>query len=322
MSLGKKSYICKSILSEIKLYMQSEKKSIVVLLSTYNGEKYIKEQLHSLYVQEDVGFTLLVRDDGSFDSTCKILDMEQELGRLTWYTGENLKPAYSFWNLLHNAPDSPYYAFCDQDDVWDKDKLKVAVDKLVSAGNSPALYFCQTRLVDASLNEIKSVKISPLLTYDEALIYHFVTGCTMVINSAMREVLLRYTPEFIRMHDIWIYNVAQAVGAKIFFDSVPHISYRQHGGNAIGQANSFKTVWKARVERIKKDRCIRSRLAKELLNGYSDVMSNENVFLTKIVANYKDSIVSWMKLLFTGRLKCAPFSINVTSKIAILLRIF
>ena len=295
---------------------------VCVLLSTYNGEKYIKEQLESLYSQEGVSITLLVRDDGSSDSTCSVLDVEQGAGRLTWYTGENLKPAFSFWNLLQKAPDSPFYAFCDQDDVWDNDKLKVAVDKLVSAGDMPALYFCQTRLVDASLNEIESVKISPLLTYDEALIYHFVTGCTMVINSAMREVLLRYTPEFIRMHDIWIYNVAQAVGAKVFFDSVPHISYRQHGGNVIGQANSFKAVWKARVERIKKDKCIRSRLAKELLNGYSDAMSSKNLLLTKMAANYKDNFASWMKLLFTGRLKCSPFSINVTSKIAILLRIF
>lgn len=295
---------------------------VCVLLSTYNGEKYLSEQLQSLYEQEGVEVSLLVRDDGSSDSTCSVLDVEQGAGRLTWYTGENLKPAFSFWNLLQKAPDSPFYAFCDQDDVWDNNKLKVAVDKLVSAGDMPALYFCQTRLVDASLNEIESVKISPLLTYDEALIYHFVTGCTMVINSAMREVLLRYTPEFIRMHDIWIYNVAQAVGAKVFFDSVPHISYRQHGGNVIGQANSFKAVWKARVERIKKDKCIRSRLAKELLNGYSDAMSSKNLLLTKMAANYKDNFASWMKLLFTGRLKCSPFSINVTSKIAILLRIF
>ena len=230
---------------------------VCVLLSTYNGEKYIKEQLESLYSQEGVSLSLLVRDDGSVDSTCAVLDAEQAAGRLVWYTGKNLKPAFSFWNLLQKAPDAPFYAFCDQDDVWDNDKLKVAVDKLASAGDAPALYFCQTRLVDASLNEIESVKISPLLTYDEALIYHFVTGCTMVINSAMREILLRYTPEFIRMHDIWIYNVAQAVGAKVFFDSIPHISYRQHGGNVIGQANSFKTVWKARVARMNKDKCPR-----------------------------------------------------------------
>lgn len=295
---------------------------VVVLLSTYNGEKYINEQLQSLYAQKDVDLTLLVRDDGSSDSTRSILDAEKTAGRLTWYTGENLKPAFSFWNLLQNAPQSPFYAFCDQDDVWDNDKLRVAVDMLSTAGETPALYFCQTRLVDSELKEIKSVRISPLLTYGESLIYHFVTGCTMVMNSAMREILLSYKPEFIRMHDIWVYNVAQAVGAQVFFDSEPHISYRQHGGNAVGQANTLKAVWKARIKRFRTEKCIRSRLAKELLKGYPDMMSPENLFLTKLVAEYKQSFGSWMRLLFTGRLKCSPLSINATSKIAILLRMF
>ena len=295
---------------------------VCVLLSTYNGEKYIYEQLQSLYAQEGVALSLLVRDDGSSDSTCPILDAEQAAGRLTWYTGENLKPAFSFWNLLHKAPQSGYYAFCDQDDVWDTDKLKIATDMLSQAGDAPALYFCQTRLVDSSLDEIKSVKISPLLTYSESLVYHFVTGCTMVMNSAMRDVLLAYTPDYIRMHDIWIYNVAQAVGARIMFDPTPHISYRQHGGNVVGQANSLKTIWRGRIERIRNERRIRSSLAKELLKGYSDAMSPENRHLTYMVANYCDSFILWMKLLFTSKLRCAPLSINITSKISVLLRIF
>ena len=295
---------------------------VQVLMSTYNGMRYIGEQLQSLYSQEEVEVSLLVRDDGSSDSTCALLDEEQAAGRLTWYTGENLKPAFSFWNLLHKAPDCPYYAFCDQDDVWDKDKLKTAVEHLEKAAGKPALYFCQTRLVDAELNVIKSVKISPLLTYGEALSYNFVTGCTMVINSAMRDVFLRYTPGFIRMHDIWMYDVALAVGAQIFFDPQPHISYRQHGGNVIGQANSFRSVWRSRFGRIRKNECIRSRLAQELLRGYGDEMSSANKELTTLVVDYKRSLRAWMKLLFTGRLKCAPVSTRMTARLAILTRRF
>lgn len=295
---------------------------ILVLLSTYNGEKYIGEQLQSLYCQEGVEVSLLVRDDGSTDTTHTILDSEQDAGRLAWYTGENLKPAFSFWNLLQQAGEYSYYAFCDQDDVWDKDKLKVAVDALYTAGDTPALYFCQTRLVDASLNEIKSVMISPNLTYGEALVYHFVTGCTMVFNKAMRNILLRYTPAYIRMHDIWVYNVALAVGARIFFDPNPHISYRQHGANVIGQANSTKAIWRDRFARLRKNECIRSSLAKELLKGYGNDMSPENRALTMMAAGYKESFIAWMRLLFTRKLRCAPFSINLSSKFAILSRIF
>lgn len=298
------------------------KEKVCILLSTYNGEKYLEEQLQSLYSQEDVDISIVVRDDGSSDGTCELLEREQAAGRLTWYAGENLKPALSFWNLLHQAPEAPYYAFCDQDDVWDADKLKTAVGFLEKAGKSPALYFCQTRLVDASLNEIKSVPINPNLTYGESLSYNFVTGCTMVMNTSMRKVLLKYTPGFIRMHDIWIYDVAQAVGAHVLFDPEPHISYRQHGGNAVGQANSIKTVWKNRMENVKRNERIRSRLAQELLAGYGREMSPENLSITKMAACYRDSFVDWLKLLFTRKLRCSPFSIRVSSKLAILTRRF
>ena len=291
-------------------------------MSTYNGDRYIREQLQSIYAQKGVYATLLVRDDGSCDATCALLDNEQSGGRLQWYAGDNLGPAYSFWNLVTAAPETSYYAFADQDDVWDDDKLASAVSMLEKAGDAPALYFCQTRLVDKSLNEIKSVRIAPLLTFGEALSYQFVTGCTMVINNAMRKVLQQYTPSFIRMHDVWIYDVAQAVGAKVFFDPTPHISYRQHGGNAVGQDSTLVSIWRKRFQRLVKGECIRSRLAKELLKGYSFEMSDENRNLAQMASGYRNSFWSWMKLIFTSKLRCAPFSINFTSKMAIIFRKF
>ena len=295
---------------------------VQVLMSTYNGDKYIKEQIQSIYAQEGVDVTLLVRDDGSCDGTRALLTTEQAEGRLQWYSGENLGPAYSFWNLVTTAPESSFYAFADQDDVWDSDKLAVAVSKLVEAGDTAALYFCQTRLVDKELNAIKSVRIAPLLTFGEALSYQFVTGCTMVFNNAMRKELLKYTPAFIRMHDVWIYDVAQAIGARVFFDSTPHINYRQHGSNAVGQDRTFFSIWKKRFQRILKGECIRSRLAQELLMGYSSEMTKKNRELAQMAAGYKRNFGDWMRLIFSNRLKCAPLSINVSSKMAIIFRKF
>lgn len=303
-------------------WQMGKNSQVLVLMSTYNGDRYIGEQLQSIYAQKGVDVTLLVRDDGSRDTTCALLDSEQSAGRLQWYSGENLGPAYSFWNLVTTAPEAPYYAFADQDDVWDDDKLSTAVAMLEKAGNSPALYFCQTRLVDKALNGIKSVRIAPLLTFGEALSYQFVTGCTMVINNAMRRVLQQYTPAYIRMHDVWIYDVALAVGAKVFFDSVPHISYRQHGNNAVGQDRTFASVWRKRFQRLAKGECIRSRLAGELLTGYSSAMSDENRRLAQMAAGYRSSFGQWMRLIFTTKLRCAPLSINFSSKIAIIFRKF
>ena len=297
-------------------------KSVQILMSTYNGTRYIGEQLQSIYRQKGVEVSLLVRDDGSTDATQALLDDEQRAGRLQWYTGENLGPAYSFWNLLESAGDSDYYAFCDQDDCWDSDKLAVAAEAMRGDGDRPAVYFCQTRIVDENLKEIESVTISPLLTYGESLMYHFVTGCTMVINRAMREELLCYKPAFIRMHDIWIYNVAQAIGASVHFDRVPHMSYRQHSANVVGQVNSAAFVWRNRWKRIKKNEHIRSRLAAELLKGYAAKMSPENRAITELVANYRSGVGAWLKLLFAPALRCAPLSINVSGRVSILFGIF
>lgn len=299
-----------------------QEKKVQVLMSTYNGTRYIREQLQSIYEQKGIEVNLLVRDDGSTDGTLQLLDEELQAGRLSWYSGNNLGPAYSFWDLLQNAGDCDYYAFCDQDDVWDCDKLAVAANVMNNDGDKPAIYFCQTRLVDENLKEIENVTISPLLTYGESLMYHFVTGCTMVINNAMRKELLLYKPSFIRMHDIWVYNVAQAIGASIHFDRMPHMSYRQHSANVVGQVNSVAFVWKNRWKRLKKNEHIRSRLAAELLKGYAYKMSPENRALTELVANYRKGVRLWLKLLFTPSLRCAPLSINVSGRIAILFGIF
>lgn len=296
------------------------KNKVIVLISTFNGEKFIKEQLDSLYSQESVDVSILVRDDGSNDNTCTILNREQELGKLHWYQGNNKGPALSFWDLLKEVPKSPYYSFCDQDDVWDKDKLKTAVEYLSRSKDKPALYFCQTRLVDSDLKEIKSVNISPLLTFEESLIYHFATGCTMVINDALRRELLKYTPQYMRMHDLWTYLVAQAIGADIYFDHTPHISYRQHEKNVIGLKNSFTFVWKNRIKRILNNECIRYRLANELLKGYETKMSEENNETAKLIVNYKNSISSWLKLLCNRKIKSASPSINITYRISTLFR--
>ena len=130
---------------------------VVVLLSTYNGERFLEEQLESIVAQKGVKPTIIVRDDGSTDRTREILDKWQEGGRLRWYNGPNMGPARSFLNLLRDSDDADYYAFSDQDDYWLPEKLDVATSKLAPYGDEPALYFSQTQLVDKDLKEIDSV---------------------------------------------------------------------------------------------------------------------------------------------------------------------
>ena len=101
---------------------------IAIMLSTYNGEKYIRKQLDSLVNQSYKAYMkVFVRDDGSTDNTLSILEEYIEKINLTIIKGENVGPGKSFWKLFMNQNiNADYYAFCDQDDIWDSDKLKKA----------------------------------------------------------------------------------------------------------------------------------------------------------------------------------------------------
>lgn len=298
-------------------------KNITVLLSSYNGETYLEEQLESIVAQKDVSTSILVRDDGSSDRTCDILEQWQQKANLRWYRGENIGPARSFMELLHHAEDSCYYAFSDQDDYWLSDKLKVAVDKLESYETRPALYFCQTELVDKNLNRVGSVIIHPRLTFGESLVYQFIGGCTMVMNRALRDMVLKYEPQYLSMHDVWIYDVAQAIGAHVVFDHIPHILYRQHGGNVTGQSTSAMTEWKHRTGRlVKRDLHSRSKLAQEIYTGYFDMMPEENQCILSDFIAGKDHLRQRLSLLRDCRFRCSDKETYHNFQLAVLMNIY
>ena len=291
--------------------------TVNVLMSTYNGERFLKEQIDSILAQQKVDVRLTVRDDGSSDGTKRILG---EYGKaLDWHVGKNLGPARSFMELLENAGAADFYAFADQDDYWMPEKLKVATDMMHSAENVPALYFSRTQLTDAFLRPTTIVQTAPLLTIGESLVYEFIPGCTMVMNSRMRDMVARYKPNYIPMHDVWIYSVAQAVGAKIYFDKTPHILYRQHDNNTIGQGYSKWHEWSRRLKRFRNSEHSRYRRACEIRNGYAAMMSQENVEMLDTFIGAKTSFVNRLSLCADKRFACADRHTWKLFRLAVLL---
>lgn len=219
---------------------------VIVLLSTYNGERYLAEQLESLVAQKDVDVEILVRDDGSKDATVAMLDKWQEKGALSWYTSANLGPGKSFIHLLQTAAPGNYYAFCDQDDVWLPEKLSVTMDKMraVEAENpgKPVIIHTDMNVVDESLNIIhdsfwRSSGLRPdiLRTFPYLCTCNSVNGCTIVMNSVARELILEKYVE----HDIIIHDVISALtvayhGGIIDYVETPTVLYRQHSSNVVG----------------------------------------------------------------------------------------
>lgn len=272
---------------------------VLVLMSTYNGDKYLEEQLNSIFNQNNVSISILVRDDGSTDNTLTILDKWKEKAQLDYYTGENKKSALSFFDLILHAQDYDYYAFSDQDDVWLPNKLISALEQLEKVEkHNPAMYFSQLTYVDDKLNimEKQFVFSEYLYSFSQALIKNMVAGCTLVYNAKLGEILKSYVPENISMHDRWIYLVCSAVGGKIIFDKKSYILYRQHSSN-VTRHNNFIQLFRARIKRLFDSSQFIYMHAYMLNEGYVNLITTENKICIEKVINYKKGIKYKLSLL-------------------------
>ena len=208
-------------------------KSVTILLSTYNGEKYIVEQLQSIFSQTYwQNCTLFVRDDGSKDGTVAILKKYEQERKLRLECGENVGFVRSFFWLINNAPDADFYSFADQDDVWNADKIERAVTKLLETNNSkPQLYFSDYDFYTADLQYIgyrKTKCNTP--TFYESLTDCRAAGFTTVINREFYSVLKTFKSENIFYHDYFMYMLSFCITEPIY-DRISTAKYRRHGNN-------------------------------------------------------------------------------------------
>lgn len=297
---------------------------IAVLMSTYNGAKFLREQINSILAQVDVSVQLVVRDDSSTDETTNILREYEAQGRLSWLQGENIGPAASFMQLLASAPPADFYAFADQDDVWLPDKLKASC-LMMNHSERPSLYIAQTQLVDAALAHLPTPRLVPRLTFGESQIYAFASGCTMVMNSALRQFLTTHRPATMPMlHDFWTYTVAQAIDANIIFDATPRILYRQHGNNAVGlERRTFFSDWQQRFHRVCiEKRAERSRNTAILYETLGDAMTPENRKMAARLIEAKRSFRKRIALLFDTRYLPGDLRTWLLFKVAVLLNTY
>lgn len=227
---------------------------VAILLCTYYGQNYLAEQLASFEAQSHSNWQVWASDDGSEDDTRAILESYQckwPEGSLFICSGPAEGFAANFLSLTckeHIKAD--FYAYSDQDDIWEADKLARAVRWLESVpAEVPALYCSRTRLVDVNNNEIG---VSPLFTnppsFANAIMQNIGGGNTMMFNNAARE-LLREAGEnrSVITHDWWAYIVVTGCGGRVFYDSEPTLRYRQHTSNLVGTNSN----WAARLKRMR-----------------------------------------------------------------------
>ena len=225
---------------------------VAILLCSMHGQHFIAEQLESIMAQTHARWTVWVSDDGSEDDTHQIINLylaKWGPDRISIRPGPSKGYAANFLSLTRQEIiQARYYAYADQDDVWEPDKLSRAVEWLNTVpADIPALYCSRTRLIDQQGREIG---FSPLIrwppSFANALVQNISGGNTIVFNEATRN-LLREIPEDIGIvaHDWLAYQLVTGCGGRVHFDPYPSVRYRQHCSNLIGSKNGWRNkLWR------------------------------------------------------------------------------
>lgn len=227
--------------------------TVNILLSSYNGEKYIAEQLDSLLAQSYSPIFIHIRDDGSTDGTPVILEeYSNRYSAIKLDLNSNIGAINSFFTLIKQADrQCDYFALCDQDDVWNTDKIELSVQKMQEAeccygSGTPLLVHSDLAVVDEDLQPIASSFFkmqhmdSRRSQLNHLVVQNIVTGCTVLFNGALLDIIDN-APVGVLMHDWWIALVASAFGKIVFLDQ-PTVKYRQHSNNVVGahKANTMR----------------------------------------------------------------------------------
>lgn len=224
-----------------------------VLLATYNGEKYLKEQIDSILEQTYSDFRLLISDDGSTDGTRKILEeYKNKDSRIqVFFQESNLGVVKNFEFLLKKV-ESAYYMFSDQDDIWKAEKIEKSLNKIEN--DNCDLVYSDLEVVDEKLNvtyesywKLKGIynKIKKYNNFESLYLNNFVTGCTIISKKELIDTYLPLpnTSKYV-LHDYWISLILSQNG-KIDYIEEPLIKYRQHKNNKVGskkKSNELRTI--------------------------------------------------------------------------------
>jgi glycosyltransferase involved in cell wall biosynthesis len=275
-----------------------------ILLSTYNGRKYLKDQLSSLEFQTKPVDFLIVRDDGSNDETIIILKQFQAESKIDVkiVQGSNIGPEKSFMELMKLGleVDANAYFFCDQDDLWLPDKIESFV-RIMNIEGSPHLVVSGLTLVDKDNIEIGHSRAPRKLGFGNAVLENVATGCVSGFNRSCLEMATLCNLTDPPMHDRWVYMVATLFGRASYLDK-PTVRYRQHGANVVGAAHSRLSAATRRLSRFFKMRRVsRTQIAELALVSYRDIMPAHHRETCELIVKSRQSILHRIALIFSFR---------------------
>ncbi len=286
-----------------------------ILLSTYNGEAYLREQLDSLLTQ---GADIIIRDDGSKDRTLNIIEeyKNKYLNRIfVLESDKNIGVANSFIALLTYAISLSYdyYFFCDQDDVWSSEKCERAIRMMED--KKAQLYFSRKKIVDRNLSPMDIVdKINYHGNFWDALEHSNISGCTMCIQKDLAEkVILNDFKGKRYLHDAFIYRLAVVLNLDIVNDDWESMLYRQHGDNVVGSVDNKSLTDKFSKETTKNRKHYMQEMFRDMLYQYK-IPTDSRRIMEHITA-YDTNIKSRFSLI--GKIIGSPASPQLKAKLII-----
>lgn len=222
---------------------------VTILLATYQGARFLRQQLDSIRDQDFANWSLIISDDGSQDETRAIareFAAQQPDGQVRLLDGPGLGATRNFLSMIGHVPQGSWLAFCDQDDVWLPEKLGRAVD-LIGDEAQAALYSARTVISDDDLKPLRESRMfSGPFDFRNALVQACTAGNTCLANAAGTEFLragqAAAEAAGIHSHDWWAYQLISGAGGRIFWDPQPVVLYRQHHLNESGRNDTVAAM--------------------------------------------------------------------------------
>ena len=301
---------------------------VAVILSSYNGEKYLREQIDSILAQKGVEVELFIRDDGSCDNSVSILrDFSERYSNVHVRESQNIGFRQSFIRELKCHDGFDFYAFSDQDDYWENEKLSAACNMILdrSTQASPTVYYSNLFIADESLSKRRKTKLEERKqTLQSVTMRRSIAGCTMVMNHAMwakiaeREIsdqMLR------RGHDSFVISLCYSLGGTVLCDERAFISYRQHhdntSGGMLGPRQRIQKEWRALLTK----RGQGAEIARAILCSWGDAIPAQSKEVLSVVST-SGRWRSRLRIAFSSDFVTGNLQLTVLGKLKALIGCF
>lgn len=297
--------------------------TVIVVISTYNGEKHIERQLNSIFEQINVNVSVLIRDDYSKDNTVAVVQNYMKnypKRQIEIVKGENVGFAKSFWLGLSMCGDADYYAFADQDDVWKPNKLSRCIEAMQKSKVIPQLAYCKMQRSDIQLNRLdEQVEVlkPEQLTKKLTLIKTYNYGAATVINKSAKDLVCRVWPEVNDLpHDMWVGTLCYWFGNVYYIDE--ELYYWIRYDTSVTGEGTKKTSIQYRLKKTLQKKSY-PNICAAILQKYDDLLQPDDRAFLKRCCDYKTTPKDKAALLFDTTFKRLTFSGTLALKLGILL---